>query len=85
MKECHIEPQLSEGTWWSSDRVVYFSGSSGDKDQLPGDQRLNDRPLPESGIINPQAMNPDINVNKQTNQNITRENDQYFTELDYLK
>ena len=29
-------------------------------------------PLPESRIINPQAINPDINVNKQTKQYITR-------------
>ena len=32
----HIVPQLSEGTWWSSDSVLYFLGSSGAKDQLPG-------------------------------------------------
>ena len=53
--------------------VVYiFWGSSGAKDQLPGHQRLIDCPLPESQIINPQAMNPDINVNKQTKQYNTR-------------
>ena len=47
-------------------------GSSGAKNQLPGLERLIDRPLPESQIINPQAMNPDININKQTKQYITR-------------
>ena len=33
---CHIVPQLSKGIWWSSDSVMYFLGSSGAKDQLPG-------------------------------------------------
>ena len=28
----HIVPKLSEGTWWSSDSVMYFFGSSGAKD-----------------------------------------------------
>ena len=51
---------------------MYLLGSSGAKDQLPGHQRLIDRPLTESQIINPQAMNPDINVNEQTKQYITR-------------
>ena len=68
----HIVPQLSEGTWWSSDSVMYFLGSTGAKDLLPGHQRLIDRPLPESQIINPQAMNPDIKVNKQTKQYTNR-------------
>ena len=40
-----------------------FWGSSGAKDQLPGHLRLIERPLPDSRLINPQAMNPDINVN----------------------
>ena len=35
------------------------------------------RPLPESLILIPQAMNPVLNVNKQTKQ--------YLTELNYLK
>ena len=51
---------------------MYLLGSSSAKDQLPGYWRLNDCPLPESQIINPHAMNPDINVNKQTKQYITR-------------
>ena len=51
---------------------MHFLGSSGGKDQLPGHYGLIDRPLPESRIINPQAMNPDKNVNKQTKQYITR-------------
>ena len=36
---CYVRtawPYLSEGTWWSSDSVMYFFGSSGAKDQLPG-------------------------------------------------
>ena len=65
-------PYLAEGTWCNSDSFMYFLGSSGAKDQLPGHFRLIDRPLPESQIINPHAMNPDINVNKQTKQYITR-------------
>ena len=32
----HIVPELFEGTWWSSHSVMYFFGSSGAKDQLPG-------------------------------------------------
>ena len=68
----HIVPCLSKSTWWSSDSVMYVLGSSGAKDQLSGHQRLIDRPLPESRIINPQAMNPDLNVNKQTNQYNTK-------------
>ena len=64
---------------------MYLLGYSGAKDQLPGHYRLIDRPLPESWIINPQATNPDINVNKQTKQYITRANLSVFTELDYLK
>ena len=51
---------------------MYFLGSSGAKDQLPGDYRFIDRPLPESQIINPQAMNPDIHVKKQTKHFIIR-------------
>ena len=47
---------------------MYFLGSSGAKDQLPGHYRLIDHPLPESQIINSQAMNPVINVNKEIKQ-----------------
>ena len=64
---------------------MYFLGSFGAKGQLPGPKRLIDCPLPESRIISPQGMNPDINVNKQTKQYFTRAKYQYFTELDYLK
>ena len=39
---------------------------------VPGHYRLIDHPLPESRIIYPQAMTPDINVNKQTKQYNTR-------------
>ena len=67
----HIVPQLSEG---SSDSVMFFLVSFCAKDQLPGHQRLIDRPLAESQIINPQTMNPDKNGNKQTKQYITRAN-----------
>ena len=64
---------------------MYFLGSSDAKDHQPGHSRLIDRPLPESRIMNPQSMNPDLNVNEQTKQYITKQNYQYFTELDYLK
>jgi hypothetical protein len=68
----HIVPKLSEGIWWSSDSIMYFLGSFGAQGQLPGPKRLIDCPLSESRIISPQGMNPDINVNKQTKQYITR-------------
>ena len=42
-----------------------------------------DRPLPESQIINPQAMSPDINVNKQKSSTLLGQ--QYFAGLDYLR
>ena len=76
-----IIQQLSEGTWWRSDSVMYLLESSGAKDQLPGHQRLIDSPLPEFRRINPQAMNPDMSINKQSSTLLG----QYFTELDYLK
>ena len=44
----HIVPQMSEGTWWTSDSVMYFLGSFEAKDQLPGHKKLIDHPLPES-------------------------------------
>ena len=43
-----------------------FFLSSGAKDQFPGHLRIIEHTLPESLILNPQAMNPDLNVNKQT-------------------
>ena len=72
LQNFHIVPQLSEGIWWSSNNVIYFLGSSRAKDQFPGHQRLIDCSLPESRIVNPQAINPGINVNNQTKQYITR-------------
>ena len=47
---------------------MHFVGSSGAKKQLPGHQIMIERPILESLIINPQAMNPNLNVNKQTKQ-----------------
>ena len=32
----HIVQKLFQGTWWSSDSVMYFLEFSGAKDQLPG-------------------------------------------------
>ena len=34
--ELDISTYLSEGTWWSSNSVMYFLGLSGAKDQFPG-------------------------------------------------
>ena len=42
---------------------MHFFGSSGAMDQLPGHKRVIERPIPESLIINPEAINPDLNVN----------------------
>ena len=36
-------------------------------DESPG-QRLLDSPIPDSWNLNPEAKNPDFNVNKQSNQ-----------------
>ena len=44
-----------------------------------------DRPLPESKICSPQAMNPDININNKQSSTLLEQNYQYFTELDYLE
>ena len=51
---------------------MLFLGPSCAKDQSPVHLRLIGRPFPESRIINPEAVNPEINVNKQTKQYITK-------------
>ena len=64
---------------------MYFLGSSGAKDQLPGHKRLIDCLLPESKICSLQAMNPDIDINNKQSSTLLEQNYQYFTEFDYLE
>ena len=84
----HTDPWPFEGTWWSACNVMPLFRSSVARNQSPGQKRKIDIPLPESWILNPEAMNPDLeSIIKQTKHCIkspfSQEN--IFTGFDYLK
>ena len=49
-----------EGTWKSGFRVMIFFRSYVSTNQFPDKKRVFDSPLPESWILSPEAMNPDL-------------------------
>ena len=53
----HTDPWPFEGKWWSTFRVLIFLSYVA-KNQLPGNKRMIDSPLPESWMLNHEAMNP---------------------------